>query len=372
MGKNAKDKRDIYYRLAKQKQYRSRSAFKLIQINQFFELFEKLIESEDIIVDLCSAPGGWSQVCSNYINKTNNKNTKINDSDLSDINKQKEFDYVVAIDVQKMQEVEGVHFIQGDITNQETLNQLKKYSNNKKVRMVISDGAPDITCDTEFDLFVQHQLVYYALSFAINVLSHNGVFIAKIYKGKHIRKTLEIITKFFKKVSLAKPKSCRNASFEAFIVCEGFLFGDKEEKDDNSASIKELFTSNSLNIDSLLNEIRFDKCKTLLKNKDDKFLKKNIDMKSDEDLKGEFIYKKVNIVDGVEKEILFSENSLLSLGIELIQVGDENFDSDKTYDLNSTNYDTSLNPTQMPIDPPYKAYCNNIKGVSQNTKTIYK
>jgi tRNA (cytidine32/guanosine34-2'-O)-methyltransferase len=58
MGKVAKDKRDIYYRLAKQKGYRSRSAFKILQINDYFNIFE----NTKYIVDLCAAPGGWSQV----------------------------------------------------------------------------------------------------------------------------------------------------------------------------------------------------------------------------------------------------------------------------------------------------------------------
>ena len=109
MGKSSKDKRDIYYRLAKEKSYRARSAFKLIQLNSVFDLFKV-----ERAVDLCSTPGSWSQVLSE-------NNVK-----------------VLAVDLMKMEEIEGVEFMQGDITREETILGIVKRVG--KVGLVVCDG----------------------------------------------------------------------------------------------------------------------------------------------------------------------------------------------------------------------------------------
>ena len=136
MGKLSKDKRDIYYRLAKQNNYRSRAAYKLIQIDSYFNLLEK----SSLIVDLCGAPGGFSQVCSERLkNKLEKK--------------------IISVDLQEIAPIEGVDIIKGDITNQETLQKILFLGGNKKVDLVLCDGAPDITGFNEFDVYVQSQLI---------------------------------------------------------------------------------------------------------------------------------------------------------------------------------------------------------------------
>ena len=290
-------KRDIYYRLAKQNNYRSRAAYKLIQIDSYFNLLEK----SSLIVDLCGAPGGFSQVCSERLkNKLEKK--------------------IISVDLQEIAPIEGVDIIKGDITNQETLQKILFLGGNKKVDLVLCDGAPDITGFNEFDVYVQSQLILTSLNISIRMLKEGGNFVTKFYKGKYTNKIMKIFLACFNKVTISKPKSCRNASFESFIVCEGFKL--------NHPVIKKLNQSKLGQEDMIiLNNI-----KLLDENKDEE---KN-------NLSGEFNYEKY--------------------GIKTIQVGLEEFDSDKSYDLKSTNYNRILNPIQMPINPPYKSYIKTFKG----------
>lgn len=110
MGRTSKDKRDIYYRKAKEEGYRARSAFKLLQIDEEFSLFKDVERA----VDLCAAPGSWSQVLSAklYENDEEKKQCSTSSSSAGKINKEK----VVAVDLQEMAPIEGVRQIQGDIT----------------------------------------------------------------------------------------------------------------------------------------------------------------------------------------------------------------------------------------------------------------
>ena len=126
MGRASKDKRDIYYRLAKENGWRARSAFKLLQISEEFAIFENVTK----VVDLCAAPGSWSQVLSRelYANKNSSDVVKI-----------------VAVDLQKMAPLDGVIQIQGDITKLETAEQIISHFQGEKANLVVCDGAPDVT-----------------------------------------------------------------------------------------------------------------------------------------------------------------------------------------------------------------------------------
>jgi len=310
MVKLSKDKRDIYYRLAKQTSYRSRSAFKLLQIDNYFNIFDNC----KYVVDLCSAPGGWSQVAHK---KLSEKYKKENPED----NKNQENNFkIISVDLQEMSPIEGVDILIGDITNQSTLLDIISLSDNKLIDLVMCDGAPDVTGFNEFDVHIQIQLILYALNISIRMLKKGGTFISKVFKGKHTLKIMYILSLFFKKITISKPKACRNASFESFAVCEDF----KIEKEflflrENLLDSEDIIFLNSL-FPAYLDEIE---------------------------------------LEGIE------EISLEKLGIKLIQVGDDLFDSDKTYDLESTNYLTKLDPLQTPINPPYKSYIDNLKGIKK-------
>ena len=295
MGKISKDKRDIYYRLAKQMGYRSRSAFKLLQVDNYFNIFSNV----KTIVDLCAAAGGWSQVASQKLKDVPNKK-------------------IISIDLQQFAPIEGVNIIIGDITNQLKLQEIMTLANKAPIDLVICDGAPDVTGFNEFDVYIQFQLVLTALNTSIRMLKTGGNFVTKLFKGKYTDIIIQIFLICFDKVTITKPKACRNASFESFVMCEGF-------KEDNEI-IKKLRHSELNENDIIqLNSLRLVK---------------------DDDEEEEFNYEKYNV--------------------KFIQVGDDEYDSDKTYDLESTNYEKVLNPVQMPIDPPYKYYIDNLKGKQIN------
>lgn len=203
MGRASKDKRDIYYRLAKENGWRARSAFKLLQINEEFNIFENVTK----VVDLCAAPGSWSQVLSRELHKSNDNQAKI-----------------VAVDLQKMAPIDGVIQIQGDITKYETAAQIVSQFEGERADLVVCDGAPDVTGLHDIDEFIQAQLILAALNITTHLLkiSPNSKFVAKIFRGKDVTLLFSQLKLFFAKVTISKPRSSRNSSLEAFIVCEGY------------------------------------------------------------------------------------------------------------------------------------------------------
>ena len=114
-------------------------------------------------VDLCAAPGSWSQVLSRELYKPEKKDVKI-----------------VAVDLQEMAPIEGVIQIQGDITSKKTADEIINHFEGKKAQLVICDGAPDVTGLHDMDVYVQSQLLLSALSITAQVLCDRGTFIAKI------------------------------------------------------------------------------------------------------------------------------------------------------------------------------------------------
>eukprot|EP00474_Spongospora_subterranea_P000830 CRZ01288.1 hypothetical protein [Spongospora subterranea] len=119
--KYSKDKRDIFYRRAKELGYRARSAFKLLQIDKAFNLLDGVINA----VDLCAAPGSWSQVLSNRIGPNNGR--------------------IVAVDLQEMSPIDGVTQLQGDITRRSTADAIISLFEGNLADIVVCDGAPDVT-----------------------------------------------------------------------------------------------------------------------------------------------------------------------------------------------------------------------------------
>ncbi|KAG4076775.1 hypothetical protein HA402_009121 [Bradysia odoriphaga] len=204
MGKTSKDKRDIYYRLAKEEGWRARSAFKLIHIDQVFHILDGVTR----VVDLCAAPGSWSQVLSKklYEGSSNPDDVKI-----------------VAVDLQAMAPLPGVKQLQGDITKISTAREIIDYFDNAKAQLVICDGAPDVTGLHDIDEYIQSQLLLAALSITTHVLELGGTFVAKIFRGKDTTLLYSQLKIFFRKVSITKPASSRNSSIEAFVVCQNYL-----------------------------------------------------------------------------------------------------------------------------------------------------
>ena len=251
MGKSSKDKRDAYYRLAKEEGWRARSAYKLLQLDEEFNLFEGVTR----VVDLCAAPGSWSQVLSrvlikgekfgragwqerqaatrNYVLGLDKKEPATEEKKEVERPKPREGVRIVAIDLQPMSPLEGVTTMRADITHPSTIPLMLKAldpdtydpnatSGSSPVDLVISDGAPDVTGLHDLDIYVQSQLLWAALNLALCVLKPGGKFVAKIFRGKDVDLLFAQLKIVFERVRVAKPRSSRASSIEAFVVCEGF------------------------------------------------------------------------------------------------------------------------------------------------------
>lgn len=254
MGKSSKDKRDAYYRLAKEEGWRARSAYKLLQIDEEFNLFEGVTR----VVDLCAAPGSWSQVLSRVLIKgekfgrtglqekqeatqryalgLDKKEPAENEATAPAVKKllkPREGVKIVAIDLQPMSPLEGVTTLRADITHPSTIPLMLKAldpdtydptatTGSSPVDLVISDGAPDVTGLHDLDIYVQSQLLWAALNLALCVLKPGGKFVAKIFRGKDVDLLYAQLKIVFQRVRVAKPRSSRASSIEAFVVCEGF------------------------------------------------------------------------------------------------------------------------------------------------------
>ena len=128
----------------------------------------------------------------------------------------------MAIDLQPMAPIEGVTQLQGDITSLATAQEVIRHFDGGRADLVVSDGAPDVTGLHDLDEFVQSQLILAALTIVAHVLRPGGAFVAKVFRGKEIDLLYSQLKCFFPEVTIAKPKSSRNASIEAFVVCQGY------------------------------------------------------------------------------------------------------------------------------------------------------
>ncbi|KAK9469591.1 FtsJ-like methyltransferase-domain-containing protein [Lipomyces arxii] len=198
MGKCSKDKRDLYYRKAKEQGWRARSAFKLIQLDSEFHLFEGVKR----VVDLCAAPGSWSQVLSQTLPPDSAT--------------------VVSVDLQPIAPLPGVITLQADITHPSTLTNILNLFGGEPADFVCSDGAPDVTGLHDLDEYIQGQLLLSALILATNLLKEGGSFVAKIFRGRDVDLLYSQLALLFDQVTCAKPRSSRASSLEAFIVCQGY------------------------------------------------------------------------------------------------------------------------------------------------------
>ncbi|TDH73675.1 hypothetical protein CCR75_003211 [Bremia lactucae] len=207
MTKSTEANRDIYYRKAKEVGFRARSAFKLLQLDEQFDFLRHVQRA----VDLCAAPGSWSQVLSRKMYDASNGCTAGN----GDVR-------IVSVDLQEMAPIAGVQLLQGDITSKRTAEQIVSYFHGSKAQLVVSDGAPDVTGVHDIDEYVQAELLVAALNITTHVLEENGTFVAKIFRCEQYDLLAMQLSVFFESVSCSKPISSRAQSNEAFVVCTGF------------------------------------------------------------------------------------------------------------------------------------------------------
>ncbi|CAF3643220.1 unnamed protein product [Fusarium graminearum] len=359
MGKSSKDKRDAYYRLAKEQGWRARSAFKLLQLDEEFDLFADVTR----VVDLCAAPGSWSQVLSRVLIKGEkfgraawqDKEAKFRQQMLGILPKDgddeqqtteiqqneeepakpREDVKIVSIDLQPISPLAGITTLRADITHPATVPLLLSALDSSydpkaagtqashPVDLVLSDGAPDVTGLHDLDIYVQSQLLFAALNLALCVLKPGGKFVAKIFRGRNVDVLYAQLKIFFEKVIVAKPRSSRASSVEAFIVCINF-----QPPAGFHASLEE-----PLGVGGRLEE--------MLKEKGD------VDMQ-DSMAKDEGVVE-MEVYDEVPEDTERNSRWVAPF----IACGDLSaFDSDASYQL-PEDY-VSLDPVQPPIAPPYK------------------
>ncbi|ORY28885.1 ribosomal RNA methyltransferase [Rhizoclosmatium globosum] len=238
--RRSRDKRDVFYRLAKEQGWRARSAFKLLQIDEEFRIFSKVTH----VVDLCAAPGSWSQVLERKIGRVNPPGKA----------------RIVAVDLQQMAPIPGVVQLQGDITKKKTADAIKKELGGQLAQLVVCDGAPDVTGLHDMDEYMQDQLILAALNISTELLAPGGAFVAKMFKARDIDFMYSQMKLFFRSVTCTKPRSSRSSSNEHFIVCldykplEGYqgMAEDLKPGDELSALTKFVYSGDLSGFDQII------------------------------------------------------------------------------------------------------------------------
>lgn len=187
---------DPYVREAQERGYRSRASFKILEINEKFKLFKK----GNKVLDLGSAPGGWSQMLIDIVGENN----------------------ILAVDILPMEEIAGVKFIQKDFLAEDATKVILEQMNGQKYDAVISDMAANTTGDKKTDHLRTSLLVESALDFALTVLKEGGCFVAKVFQGGVEKEIFDKLRQNFEIVKHFKPNSSRKDSVEIYVVAMNF------------------------------------------------------------------------------------------------------------------------------------------------------
>ena len=190
-------KHEHFYKQAKQNGYRARSAYKLKQIQKKYNIINK----NDTVIDLGAAPGGWSQIAQQL---TGDKGR------------------VVGVDILPIKPIPGIIFIQGDMTQDETLELIKQQIPKQKADVVISDMSPDISGNYDVDQARSIYLCEKALQTARVFLKNGGCFLCKVFEGADLEDFILLVKNYFKSVKRYSPPASRKSSSEIYIIGKNF------------------------------------------------------------------------------------------------------------------------------------------------------
>ncbi len=188
-------RKDHYRKLAHEEGYRSRSAYKLIELNKSY----RILGPGHFVLDLGCAPGGWTQVASKIVGNQGK---------------------VMGIDTSFVEEIPGVYVLKANI-NDNIIEEIFSFF-DKKINAVISDLSPQVTGNWSVDHSIQISLNYDAAKIMEQVLAKKGNAVFKIFDGEYSNEFYEYLKKNFLKIKLTKPKSSRKPSSELYCICLGY------------------------------------------------------------------------------------------------------------------------------------------------------
>ncbi len=189
--------KDKYVLQSQKEGYRSRAAYKLLQIQEK----DRLIKAGMNVVDLGAAPGGWSQVARQFVGSKGK---------------------IIALDILPMDQLAQVEFIQGDFQEDRVLDELLKAVNNKPIDLVISDMAPNVTGVKAVDQPKSIYLLELAIDLADQVLKPQGSLLMKVFQGEGFQPLLAQLRQRYQKVITRKPDASRSRSSEVYLLAKGF------------------------------------------------------------------------------------------------------------------------------------------------------
>jgi 23S rRNA (uridine2552-2'-O)-methyltransferase len=187
-----KQHRDQFFKKAKVLGYKSRAAFKLIELNKKFNFIKK----NSNLLDIGSTPGGWSQVASKIV--TNGK--------------------ILAIDIIPMEELNNVLFLKYNFSDEKIQVKILKFFNGK-IDVIVSDMAENTTGNKTVDSIRTNNLCADVINFSLKALTKNGSLVCKLFMGEDFLEVKNLAKKNFKNVDFFKPESSRSMSKETYIIC---------------------------------------------------------------------------------------------------------------------------------------------------------
>ena len=184
---------DPYVQQAKKDGWRSRAAFKLLEI----DAKDKLLKRGEVVVDLGATPGGWSQVAVQRVGESG---------------------LVLALDLLEMAPIRGVHFIQGDFREDAVLTQLEEALGEREVGVVLSDMAPNMSGVAVMDQARVMHLAELGLDFSRAHLKPEGAFLVKVFQGRDYEAFVRAMRETFQNVVVRKPDASRDRSAEVYLL----------------------------------------------------------------------------------------------------------------------------------------------------------